>query len=179
MSNPSEMTASGMSLPRPESQLPSRHHLARRVCLRLLAQLEVGSLTIHDGGETFHFGAAEDGAQKYANLNVQMSGPAGITARWSVASAADETSAVMTVIAARGQLRLDMPAAEDQWSLSASEDAALGKILGRGFSADQVVDVVEKIVDTYLELREEGEAFIETYRRIGQEPFKERVYGTA
>jgi len=62
---------------------------------------------------------------------------------------------------------------------SASEDASLGKILGRGFSADQVVDVVDKIVDTYLDLREEGEAFIETYRRVGQEPFKERVYGTA
>jgi sulfite reductase (NADPH) hemoprotein beta-component len=61
---------------------------------------------------------------------------------------------------------------------SASEDASLGKILGRGFSADQVVDVVERLVDTYLDEREDGEAFIETYRRIGQEPFKERVYGT-
>ena len=62
---------------------------------------------------------------------------------------------------------------------SASENAALGKILGRGFSADQVVDVVDKIIETYLELREEGEAFIDTYRRVGQDPFKERVYGTA
>ncbi len=41
---------------------------------------------------------------------------------------------------------------------SASENAALGKILGRGFSADQVVDVVDKIIETYLELREDGEA---------------------
>ncbi len=62
---------------------------------------------------------------------------------------------------------------------SASEDAALGRILGRGFSADEVVDVVEKIVDTYLALRTDGEAFIDTYRRVGQEPFKERVYGAA
>ena len=62
---------------------------------------------------------------------------------------------------------------------SASEEAALGKILGRGFSADQVVDVVDKIIETYLELREDGEEFIETYRRVGQDPFKERVYGTA
>jgi len=62
---------------------------------------------------------------------------------------------------------------------SATEDAALGRILGRGFSADEVVDVVEKIVDTYLERRTQGESFIETYRRIGQDPFKERVYGTA
>jgi len=62
---------------------------------------------------------------------------------------------------------------------SASENASLGKILGRGFSADQVVDVVDKIIDTYLELREEGEEFIDTYARLGQDPFKERVYGTA
>ncbi len=61
---------------------------------------------------------------------------------------------------------------------SASEDATLGKILGRGFSANEVVDVVDKIIDTYLELREDGEEFIETYRRLGQDPFKERVYGT-
>jgi sulfite reductase (NADPH) hemoprotein beta-component len=62
---------------------------------------------------------------------------------------------------------------------SASENASLGKILGRGFSADQVVDVVDKIIDTYLELRKDGEEFIDTYRRLGQDPFKERVYGTA
>ena len=60
---------------------------------------------------------------------------------------------------------------------SATEDAALGKILGRGVSADEVVDVVEKIVDTYLDLRTPGEVFIDTYRRVGQDPFKERVYG--
>jgi sulfite reductase (NADPH) hemoprotein beta-component len=62
---------------------------------------------------------------------------------------------------------------------SASEDASLGKILGRGFSADQVVDVVEQIVDVYVELREGDERFIDTYRRVGQAPFKEKVYGTA
>ena len=62
---------------------------------------------------------------------------------------------------------------------SASEEAALGKILGRGFSADEVVDVVDKIIETYLEIREDGEEFIETFRRVGQTPFKERVYGTA
>jgi sulfite reductase (NADPH) hemoprotein beta-component len=62
---------------------------------------------------------------------------------------------------------------------SASEDASLGKILGRGFSADEVVDVVDKLVDTYTELREGEERFIDTYRRVGQGPFKEKVYGTA
>ena len=62
---------------------------------------------------------------------------------------------------------------------SATEEAALGKILGRGFSADEVVEVVDKIIATYLDIREDGEEFIETFRRVGQTPFKERVYGTA
>ena len=62
---------------------------------------------------------------------------------------------------------------------SATEDASLGKIIGRGFTKDEVVDVVDKLLDTYLELREDGEAFIDTYCRIGMNPFKERVYGTA
>jgi sulfite reductase (NADPH) hemoprotein beta-component len=62
---------------------------------------------------------------------------------------------------------------------SATEDAALGKILGRGFSADQVVDVVDKLVAIYLDLREGDEEFIDTYRRVGQGPFKEGVYGAA
>ncbi len=61
---------------------------------------------------------------------------------------------------------------------SADENASLAKILGRGFSADEVVDVVDKLCDIYLELREGEETFIETYRRVGQQPFKERVYGT-
>jgi sulfite reductase (NADPH) hemoprotein beta-component len=59
---------------------------------------------------------------------------------------------------------------------SAEEDASLGKILGPGFDEDGIVDAVEKVVDTYLELRDEGEKFIDTYRRIGPDPFKENVY---
>jgi sulfite reductase (NADPH) hemoprotein beta-component len=62
---------------------------------------------------------------------------------------------------------------------SADENATLGKILGRGFSGDEVVDIVEKIVDVYEELREGEERFIDTYRRVGQQPFKEKVYGAA
>jgi len=62
---------------------------------------------------------------------------------------------------------------------SASEDASLGKIIGRGFTAEEVVEVVDKLLDTYVELREGDEAFIDTYRRVGMNPFKERVYGTA
>jgi sulfite reductase (NADPH) hemoprotein beta-component len=59
---------------------------------------------------------------------------------------------------------------------SASEDAALGKIIGRGFSADQVVDVVDKLTSIYLDLREGDETFLDTYRRVGDGPFKEGVY---
>jgi sulfite reductase (NADPH) hemoprotein beta-component len=60
---------------------------------------------------------------------------------------------------------------------SAKEDASIGKILGRGFDEDGIVAAVETVIDTYLEIREEGETFIETHRRLGDDPFKERLYG--
>ncbi|MGZ8346415.1 MAG: nitrite/sulfite reductase [Allosphingosinicella sp.] len=51
--------------------------------------------------------------------------------------------------------------------------AALGQRLGPGIDADQVPDVIERIVDLYLELRTgDGEAFIDTVRRVGLDPFK-------
>ena len=59
---------------------------------------------------------------------------------------------------------------------SSEEDASLGKILGPGFDEDGIVDAVETVVETYLELRQEGEKFIETYRRLGPGPFKDKVY---
>ena len=59
----------------------------------------------------------------------------------------------------------------------ADENAAIGKIVGPAFSADNIVDAVETVVDTYLDLREKGEAFIDTLQRIGHDPFKERLYG--
>ena len=59
---------------------------------------------------------------------------------------------------------------------SADENAAIGDIIGPAFSSEQVVDAVEQIVDIYLERRTEGERFIETYRRLGQAPFKEKLY---
>ncbi len=59
---------------------------------------------------------------------------------------------------------------------SADENASIGEIVGPAFSSDQVVDAVEQIVDTYLEHRKEGERFIDAYRRIGQAPFKEKLY---
>ena len=62
---------------------------------------------------------------------------------------------------------------------SGAEDASLGKIVGRAFAYDEVVDAVETIVDTYVEQRENGERFLDTYRRVGMKPFKEALYGTA
>ncbi|MDQ0315238.1 nitrite/sulfite reductase [Amorphus orientalis] len=60
------------------------------------------------------------------------------------------------------------------------EDAAIGQIIGRGFSEDDVVDAVETIVDTYLQLRTgPDEPFLAAYRRLGDHPFKEALYGPA
>jgi sulfite reductase (NADPH) hemoprotein beta-component len=56
------------------------------------------------------------------------------------------------------------------------ENAAIGDITGPAFTADKIVDAVENIVDTYLELRQSDERFIDTYRRLGMPPFKERLY---
>ena len=60
---------------------------------------------------------------------------------------------------------------------SGAEDASLAKIVGPGFSEDGVVDAVEKATDVYLGLRTEGERFLDTYRRVGMQPFKEAIYG--
>ena len=54
---------------------------------------------------------------------------------------------------------------------------AIGAILGPAVTADKVVETVDAIVATYLEARQPGERFVETYRRIGAQPFKENVYG--
>ncbi|MGE0196938.1 MAG: nitrite/sulfite reductase, partial [Methylocystis sp.] len=51
--------------------------------------------------------------------------------------------------------------------------ASIGEILGPGVTADQVPDVIEHLVDFYLAEREEGEAFIDTWRRIGHARFKD------
>ena len=59
---------------------------------------------------------------------------------------------------------------------SGDENAAIGDVVGPAFSSEDVVDAVEAIVETYIEKRKPGEIFLETYRRIGQEPFKTRLY---
>ncbi len=60
---------------------------------------------------------------------------------------------------------------------SADEKASIGSIIGPSVSCDKVVDAIEAIVDAYLGERAEGESFIDTYRRLGADPFKEAVYG--
>ncbi len=59
---------------------------------------------------------------------------------------------------------------------SAGNDAALGERLGAAIEKERVADVIGEILEVYLESRDEGERFIDTYRRIGMGPFKERVY---
>jgi sulfite reductase (NADPH) hemoprotein beta-component len=57
--------------------------------------------------------------------------------------------------------------------------AALGRVIGPSFHADDMADVIEALVETYLDYRIGAERFNETLRRIGTEPFKQRVYDGA
>lgn len=59
---------------------------------------------------------------------------------------------------------------------NAARGASLGKILGPSFAQDDMADVIEKLIAVYVEQRTEEERFIDTYQRIGIDPFKERVY---
>jgi len=59
---------------------------------------------------------------------------------------------------------------------SGYSNAALAQILGPSFARSQVPDVVDKLVSLYVEQRQEGEQFVETFNRVGIAPFKERVY---
>jgi len=59
------------------------------------------------------------------------------------------------------------------------EGAALGKVIGPSFAAQEMPDVVSRLIEVYVERRHEDEHFIDTVRRLGLEPFKERVYATA
>ena len=60
---------------------------------------------------------------------------------------------------------------------SGAEDVSLAKITGPGFDEDGIVDAVERVTDKYLAVRDDGERFLDTYRRVGFEPFKEAIYG--
>ena len=58
-------------------------------------------------------------------------------------------------------------------------DAAIGKVIGPSFYADEIPDVMTNVINTYVEQRSEGESFIDAYRRIGVAPFKEAAYKNA
>jgi sulfite reductase (NADPH) hemoprotein beta-component len=79
-----------------------------------------------------------------------------------------------------GILGVDKKGVENyQLLLGGSEaaDTSLAKITGPGFSEAGIVDAVETVTDVYLRERDQGERFLDTYRRIGMEPFKEALYG--
>lgn len=57
-------------------------------------------------------------------------------------------------------------------------NAAIGKILGPSFSQEDIPDIIEKILETFLSLRQDNEPFISTFNRVGLTPFKERVYAS-
>ncbi|GEK52686.1 nitrite/sulfite reductase [Vreelandella venusta] len=59
---------------------------------------------------------------------------------------------------------------------NSTDDASLGKILGPSFFREDVPGVVDKVLQVYVAERHEDERFLDTYRRIGLKPFKERVY---
>lgn len=60
---------------------------------------------------------------------------------------------------------------------SGAEDASVGDIVGPAFPYDKVVNAIETLVDAYLDVRADGERFLDTYRRLGADPFKEALYG--
>ena len=60
---------------------------------------------------------------------------------------------------------------------SADETCSLGSLTGPGFSSDEVVDAIERIVNRYLSVRQSAdEDFITAFRRVGMATFKEALY---
>jgi len=60
---------------------------------------------------------------------------------------------------------------------SGDEDTTQAKIAGPGFDENGIVDAIERAVEQYRTIREPGERFIDTYRRVGMDGFKEAIYG--
>lgn len=60
---------------------------------------------------------------------------------------------------------------------SSNHDASIGDILGPSFAAEEMADIIEEIINTYLDNRlSKEESFLQAYRRLGIDVFKERVY---
>ena len=55
-------------------------------------------------------------------------------------------------------------------------NAAIGKVIGPSFYADEIPNVMSNIINTYVEHRADDESFIQTYQRLGVTPFKEAAY---
>jgi sulfite reductase (NADPH) hemoprotein beta-component len=62
---------------------------------------------------------------------------------------------------------------------SGAEDASVGSMLGPALPYEKVADAVDTLVDVYLRERQDGERFLDTFRRTGVTPFKEAVYADA
>ena len=61
----------------------------------------------------------------------------------------------------------------------ATETAAIGERTGPGFAFEDVTDAIETLVGAYLDRRQEGETFLQCYRRLGMDAFKETLYAAA
>jgi len=59
---------------------------------------------------------------------------------------------------------------------NSDHDASIGDILGPSFPAEKIPDVLEEILNTYFDLRLEQESFLDTYKRVSIQPFKQRAY---
>jgi sulfite reductase (NADPH) hemoprotein beta-component len=59
---------------------------------------------------------------------------------------------------------------------AAGADASLGSVIGPSVPKAQVADTIEHLLEVYVEQRASEERFLDTVRRIGVKPFKERVY---
>lgn len=55
----------------------------------------------------------------------------------------------------------------------ATDDATIGRIVGRAFSEDDIIPALDRLLKIYVNIREEGERFLDTFRRVGLDPFKE------
>ena len=90
-----------------------------------------------------------------------------VSAQWLAAQRSD------------GLIVLDIRSAVDGGGAAAYEQAQMGTLIGPAVPYGEVADVVEDIVEAYLALRDSREElFIDTVKRLGVEPFKERVYAT-
>ncbi|HEY1930123.1 MAG TPA: nitrite/sulfite reductase [Caulobacteraceae bacterium] len=62
---------------------------------------------------------------------------------------------------------------------SGAEDASLGDVLGPAVAYAEVAPAIERLIGAFLEHRQDGERFLDTYRRVGLAPFKAAAYATA